>query len=94
MNKYNPEIHHRRSVRWCGYDYSWQGLYFVTLPIDINNTVSNKNIELSNQGVINRNTKKQGEINRNTINQSAMNRNITNKGAMNRAPTIICNLPL
>lgn len=29
--KYNPEIHHRRSIRIKGYDYSREGLYFITI---------------------------------------------------------------
>src|SRR5690606_29995932 len=28
---YNPKIHHRRSIRLQGYDYSQEGLYFVTM---------------------------------------------------------------
>ena len=28
---YNPEIHHRRSIRLQGYDYSQSGAYFVTI---------------------------------------------------------------
>ncbi len=28
---YNPNIHHRRSIRLKGYDYSQEGLYFVTI---------------------------------------------------------------
>jgi len=28
---YNPEKHHRRSVRLKGYDYAQAGAYFVTL---------------------------------------------------------------
>ena len=28
---YNPEIHHRRSIRLKGYDYSQAGLYFITI---------------------------------------------------------------
>jgi putative transposase len=28
---YNPEIHHRRSIRVKGYDYSRDGAYFVTI---------------------------------------------------------------
>jgi len=28
---YNPDIHHRRSIRWKGYDYSQAGMYFVTI---------------------------------------------------------------
>ena len=28
--KYNPDIHHRRSIRLKGYDYSKEGLYFIT----------------------------------------------------------------
>ncbi|RKY49507.1 MAG: transposase [Candidatus Neomarinimicrobiota bacterium] len=29
--KYNPDIHHRRSIRLQGYDYSSPGAYFVTI---------------------------------------------------------------
>jgi hypothetical protein len=29
--KYNPDIHHRRSIRLRDYDYSQAGLYFVTI---------------------------------------------------------------
>jgi hypothetical protein len=28
--KYNPDIHYRRSIRLKGYDYSQNGLYFIT----------------------------------------------------------------
>ncbi len=28
---YNPDIHHRRSIRLRGYDYSQNGLYFITI---------------------------------------------------------------
>ncbi|MDH7464446.1 hypothetical protein QEG73_24330 [Chitinophagaceae bacterium 26-R-25] len=28
---YNPNVHHRRSIRLQGYDYSQAGLYFITL---------------------------------------------------------------
>jgi putative transposase len=31
MRKYDPTIHHRRSVRLRGYDYSQLGAYFVTI---------------------------------------------------------------
>ena len=31
MDKYNPNIHHRRSIRLKGYDYTQAGLYFVTI---------------------------------------------------------------
>jgi hypothetical protein len=29
--KFNPKIHHRRSIRLKGYDYSQAGAYFVTI---------------------------------------------------------------
>ncbi len=29
--KYNPNIHHRRSVRLRGYDYAQEGMYFITI---------------------------------------------------------------
>lgn len=31
MKNYNPNIHHRRSMRLKGYDYARAGLYFITL---------------------------------------------------------------
>jgi REP element-mobilizing transposase RayT len=31
--KYNPNIHHRRSIRLKGYDYSKAGLYFITIVV-------------------------------------------------------------
>lgn len=31
MNNYNPNIHHRKSIRLRGYDYSNTGLYFITI---------------------------------------------------------------
>jgi REP element-mobilizing transposase RayT len=31
MSRYNPDIHHRRSIRLKGYDYAKNGAYFLTL---------------------------------------------------------------
>ena len=31
MSNYNPNIHHRRSIRLKGYDFSQTGFYFVTI---------------------------------------------------------------
>ena len=33
MSHYNPDIHHRRSIRLQGYDYSSEGLYYVTMCV-------------------------------------------------------------
>ena len=30
---FNPEIHHRRSIRLKGYDYASEGLYFITICV-------------------------------------------------------------
>ena len=30
--RYNPLIHHRKSIRLKGYDYSGEGMYYVTVP--------------------------------------------------------------
>ena len=30
---YNPRIHHRKSIRLKGYDYSQEGLYFITICV-------------------------------------------------------------
>jgi REP element-mobilizing transposase RayT len=45
MQQYNPNIHHRKSIRLKGYDYAQAGLYFITICVqnraflfgDINN---------------------------------------------------------
>jgi REP element-mobilizing transposase RayT len=31
MSPYNPHIHHRRSIRLTGYDYTQAGAYFITI---------------------------------------------------------------
>lgn len=31
--QYNPEIHHHRSIRLKGYDYSQEGMYFITINV-------------------------------------------------------------
>jgi putative transposase len=31
MPDYNPDLHHRRSIRLKGYDYSQEGAYFITI---------------------------------------------------------------
>jgi len=33
VQKYNPEIHKRKSIRLKGYDYSQAGLYFITICV-------------------------------------------------------------
>ena len=32
--KYDPQKHHRRSIRLQGYDYSQSGAYFITLCVE------------------------------------------------------------
>jgi putative transposase len=31
--KYNPDKHHRKTIRLKEYDYSWAGAYFVTICV-------------------------------------------------------------
>ena len=45
MNKYNPQIHHRRSIRLKGYDYSQAGLYFVTICVQKRKCLFGKIVE-------------------------------------------------
>jgi putative transposase len=33
MHKYDPQKHHRRSIRLKGFDYSSEGLYFITICV-------------------------------------------------------------
>jgi len=42
---YNPEIHHRKTIRLKGYDYSQAGLYFVTLCCQNRNHLFGKIID-------------------------------------------------
>ena len=54
MTKYNPNIHHRRSIRLKGYDYSQQGLYFITIctqnRLDLFGKINNGKIILNDAG--------------------------------------------
>jgi len=43
--KYNPDIHHRRSIRLKGYDYSQTGAYFVTICVQNKECLFGKIIE-------------------------------------------------
>jgi len=53
---YNPEIHHRRSIRLKGYDYSQSGMYFITICCDNRKhrfgTIENDQMILNNFGEI------------------------------------------
>ena len=54
MNKYNPNIHQRKSIRLKGYDYSQAGLYFVTICIQdrecLLGDISNRKMHLNDAG--------------------------------------------
>ena len=56
MNKYNPQIHHRRSIRLKGYDYSQAGFYFVTICCEDRKqqfgTIGNKEMVLNEFGTV------------------------------------------
>lgn len=52
--KYDPKIHNRRSIRLKGYDYSREGLYFITIccqhKIHRFGYVKNKSMHLNEYG--------------------------------------------
>ena len=54
--KYNPDIHHRRSVRLSGYDYSQGGWYFVTICVQdrmcLFGNIVNEQMRLNNAGLM------------------------------------------
>jgi putative transposase len=54
MKKYNPNIHHRRSIRLKNYDYSQEGFYFITIctenRINLFGTINNDEMELNDAG--------------------------------------------
>jgi putative transposase len=53
---YNPKIHHRRSIRLRGYDYSQNGLYFVTIcthdRLPLFGVITNGDMTLNSSGQI------------------------------------------
>ncbi len=53
---YNPNLHHRRSIRLKGYDYSQAGLYFITICINdrkcLFGKIENKKMILNDAGKI------------------------------------------
>jgi putative transposase len=54
--KFDPKIHHRRSVRMAGYDYTQPGAYFVTLVThgreEIFGKIADREMQLNNLGEI------------------------------------------
>ena len=56
MGYYNPEIHHRRSIRLQNYDYSQAGAYFITLcthqRIELFGEIKNNQMFLNERGKI------------------------------------------
>ncbi|WP_236972966.1 transposase [Membranihabitans marinus] len=56
MSNYNPEKHHRRSIRLKGYDYAQEGLYFITLccqnRLHLFGVIDNGKMELNSYGII------------------------------------------
>jgi putative transposase len=54
MNQYNPNKHHRKSIRLKGYDYSQVGLYFITIccqnRLHLFGNVINKQMILNDAG--------------------------------------------
>ncbi len=53
---YNPKIHHRRSIRLKGYNYSQAGLYFITLctqdSLHLFGEITNDEIVLNDSGMM------------------------------------------
>ena len=56
MSQYNPDIHHRRSIRLRDYDYSKEGLYFITLCVHKQLTmlgeIVDDEMKLNDKGII------------------------------------------
>ena len=48
MNNYNPNIHHRKSIRLKGYDYSKAGLYFITICVQDRKCLFGKIVGIEN----------------------------------------------
>jgi putative transposase len=62
MINYNPD-HHRRSIRLKGYDYSHEGLYFITICIKDRKCLFGKVLMVENTGVENYQPRKEMILN-------------------------------
>ena len=56
MGQYNPEIHHRRSIRLKEYDYSQAGAYFITIcthkRVEMFGEITNDGLHINERGEI------------------------------------------
>ncbi|MEQ8469346.1 MAG: transposase [Coleofasciculus sp. E1-EBD-02] len=56
IKHYNPQIHHRRSMRLKSYDYNQAGAYFVTICVQnrecLLGTITNQRVQLNEYGEI------------------------------------------
>ena len=56
VQHYNPQIHHRRSIRLKSYDYNQAGAYFVTICVQnrecLLGTITNQRLQLNEYGKI------------------------------------------
>ena len=56
MGQYNPEVHHRRSIRLKDYDYSQEGAYFITIctykRIEVFGEIKNNDLHINERGEI------------------------------------------
>ncbi|MEQ9668738.1 transposase [Coleofasciculus sp. G2-EDA-02] len=56
VKQYNPQIHHRRSIRLKSYDYNQAGAYFVTICVQnrecLLGTIMNQRLQLNEYGEI------------------------------------------
>lgn len=56
VKTYNPQIHHRRSIRLKSYDYNQAGAYFVTICVHnrecLLGTITNQRLQLNEYGEI------------------------------------------
>ena len=54
--KYNPDLHHRKSIRLKNYDYSQNGVYFITICTKnrrcLFGTIDNNEMALNTLGII------------------------------------------
>ena len=54
--KFNPDIHHRKSIRLKGYDYSQAGLYFITIctheRLPLFGTIKDGDMALNDAGIM------------------------------------------
>ena len=89
--RYNPDIHHRKSIRLKKYDYSKEGMYFITICINNRECLLGNIIAGNNDVGANLRVRTDNKINQMKLNKSGEMIEKWIKELPNKYKNIVCN---